>query len=163
MKRRKYTIEEQYERFKRQLEKAMEIDGYLAKDIPSYQEFVNDLAAKRNTYEEKGYKSKNIIRDMVNDYRYSKTKDQVKGFERLISDFANSDFANEYNIDVKDIKFDVKSFRKSWDIDFGTILGNESLGRQFYDYLSATYHEYRDMGYSGKIVASMIAKMYFGS
>ena len=158
MKRRKYTIEEQYERFKGQLEKAMKIDGYLAKDIPSYQKFVNDLAAKRNTYEEKGYKSKNIIRDMVNDYRYSKTKDQVKGFEQLISDFAN-----EYNIDVKDIKFDVKSFRKSWDIDFGTILGNESLGGQFYDYLSATYHEYKDMGYSGKLAALMIAKMYFGS
>ena len=158
MKRRKYTIEEQYERFKGQLEKAMKIDGYLAKDIPSYQKFVNDLAAKRNTYEEKGYKSKNIIRDMVNDYRYSKTKDQVKGFEQLISDFAN-----EYNIDVKDIKFDVKSFRKSWDIDFGTILGNESLGGQFYDYLSATYYEYKDMGYSGKLAALMIAKMYFGS
>ena len=158
MKRRRYTIEEQYERFKGQLEKAMKIDGYLAKDIPSYQKFVNDLAAKRNTYKEKGYKSKNIIRDMVNDYRYSKTKDQVKGFEQLISDFAN-----EYNIDVKDIKFDVKSFRKSWDIDFGTILGNESLGGQFYDYLSATYHEYKDMGYSGKLAALMIAKMYFGS
>ena len=158
MKRRKYTIEEQYERFKEQLEKAIKIDGYIAKDIPSYQKFVNDLEAKRNTYEEKGYKSKNIIRDMVNDYRYSKTKDQVKGFERLISDFAN-----KYNIDVKDIKFDVKSFRKSWDIDFGTILGNETLGRQFYNYLLATYHEYKDMGYSGKLAGLMIAKMYFGS
>lgn len=160
-KRRKYTTEEQYERFKNQLIKAQKIDGYLAKDIPSYQKFVNDLAALRNTYEERGYKSKNIIRDMVNDYRYSKTKDQVRGFEQLISDFAA--YADANNLEIKDIKFNVKEFRKNWSIDFRTILGDEELGNQFYDYLSETYHEYKDMGYAGKLAGAMIAKMYFGS